>query len=312
MQIRRRYAAVMAGFGALVTATALQTQAATPTAREDSLLGVRLLSSYKTVLQRFGQPAEIQVGMAEGNGEGEGGATAGAMPGLGGGFPGGPMGMAGGIPGSSGGPSLPGFGGPGGGRPSGMPGSGGGPMGMAGGGMPGSGGPMGMPGSGGGPMGMPGRGGPMGMAGGMPGSGGGPMGMAGGGGGGAAATNGLPTLPGSGGGPSQETIWWYKYPQQGLFYAFLLNKQGQVIQIQAHGYKPDAKAPTARTAKGITLGAPFGSILKNYGWSSDGEHIGEYLVMRYDSHERVGGGHGRLAFQVMRNQVVGITVGYVK
>ena len=132
------------------------------------------------------------------------------------------------------------------------------------------------------------------------------MGMGGkmGGGGGAAATPGLPTIPGSGGGPSQETIWWYKYPQQGLFYAFLLNKQGQVIQIQAHGYKPDPKAPTARTAKGITLGAPFGAILKDYGWSSDGEHVGEYLVMRYDSREQIGGGHGRLAFQLMRNQVV--------
>ena len=309
MQIRRRYAAVMTGFGALVMGTALQSGAATPTAREDSLLGVRLLSSYKTVLQRFGQPAEIQVGMPAGNEEGAGGAQAGAMPGMGGGpvgMPGGgmpgsggpmggpgmmggsggPMGMPGGIPGSGGGPSLPGFGGPFGGKGGGMPGSGGGgmpgmPMGMAGGGMPGS---------GGGAMGGPGM-----------------MG-----GGGAAATAGLPSIPGSGGGPSQETIWWYKYPQQGLFYAFLINKQGQVIQIQAHGYKPDPKTPTARTAKGITLGAPFGAILKDYGWSSDGEHIGEYLVMRYDSREKIGGGHGRLAFQVMRNQVVGITVGYVK
>ena len=299
MQIRRHYAAVMVGLSALVTVTALQSQAAPPTAREDTLLGVRLLSSYKTVLQRFGQPAEIQVGMPEGNEE----AGSAAMPG---------MGMPG-MPGSGGPMGMPG-----------MPGSGGGRMGMPG--MPGSGGPMGIPGSGGpslpgfggpsggGPAGMPGSGGPMGMPG-MPGSGGGRMGMPGmpgSGGGGAAGATSLPTLPGSGGGPSQETIWWYKYPQQGLFYAFLLNKQGQVIQIQAHGYKPDPKAPTARTAKGITLGAPFGSILKNYGWSSDGEHIGEYLVMRYDSRDRVGGGHGRLAFQVMRNQVVGITVGYVK
>ena len=300
MQIRRRYAAVMAGFGALVLGAALQSEAATPTSREDSLLGVRLLSSYKTVLQRFGQPAEIQVGMPTGSEEGAGGAQAGAMPGMGGG----PVGMAGGgMPGSGGFPGGPG-----------MMGGSGGPMGMAG-GIPGSGGPS-LPGFGGpmgAPKGMPGSGGPMGMAGGMPGSGGGSMGGPGlMGGGGAAAAPGLPNIPGSGGGPSQETIWWYKFPQQGLFYAFLINKQGQVIQIQAHGYKPDPKTPMARTAKGITLGAPFGAVLKDYGWSSDGEHVGEYLVMRYDSRERIGGGHGRLAFQVMRNQVVGITVGYVK
>ena len=104
MQIRRRYAAVMAGFGALVMGTTLQSGAATPTAREDSLLGVRLLSSYKTILQRFGQPAEIQVGMPAGNEEGAGNAQAGAMPGMGGG----PVGMPGvGMPGSGGFPGAP-------------------------------------------------------------------------------------------------------------------------------------------------------------------------------------------------------------
>ena len=171
----------------------------------------------------------------------------------------------------SGGPSLPGFGGPGGGRP-GTPGSGGA-------GMPGSGGPMGGPGGG--------------KSNALPG------------------TGAMPIIPGTGGGTSEDTIWWYKYPREGIFLAFMLNKQGQVIQIQSHGYKTYATTPNARTAKGVTLGATLGNVLKNYGWSNDGEHAGEYIVMRYDSN-RIRNGHGRLAFQVLKNQVVGITIGFVK
>lgn len=277
MQFRRRHAAAVAGLGAIISMgiTRPHANAAITLTSENSLLGVRLLDSYKSVLQRFGQPAEVQVGV--------------------------PVEGAGGAGGMGGGPGS------------------GGPMGMPGGGEP-MGGPMGMPSSGG-PMGMPGGGGPtlpgFGRPGGMPGSGG--MGAPGGaapGAAGAANAEALPTLPGSGNsgtGPSEETVMWYKFPQQGLFYSFLFNKQGQVIQIQAYGYKPDPKVPfNARTAKGIALGSSMGSVLKNYGWSSDGEHIGDFVVLRYDSRNRLPGGHGKLALQIQHNQVVGITLGYVK
>ena len=310
MQFRRRHAAVLAGIGALVSLGVTHAGAgkAVPVTAENSLLGVRLLDSYKSILSRFGQPAEVQVGMPVEGGDGAGGAPGGmgapgggmGMPGSGGGPMGPPMGMPGGMGGMMGGSAGPM------GPPRGMPGM---PGGM---GMPGSGGPTlpGFPGGGRpGAMGMPGSGG------GMPGSGG--MGAPGGLGGGGAArgadTNVLPTIPGSGGGPSEETVMWYKFPQQGLFYSFLFNKQGQVIQIQAYGYKPDPKVPVnARTSKGVALGSSLGTVLKNYGWSSDGEHVGDFIVLRYDNHDRLPGGHGRLALQIQHNQVVGITLGYVK
>ncbi len=289
MQFRRRHAAAAAGLGAIISMGVMRTHAnaAVTSTSENSLLGVRLLDSYKSVLQRFGQPAEVQVGVPV-EGAGGAGGLAGGAGGPGG--MGGPMGMPG-----SGGPM---------GAPLGMPGSGG-PMGPPS--MPGGGGPS-LPGFGR-PGGMPGSGGPTGTPG-LPGGGAAP------GGAGAAGAESLPTLPGSGNsgtGPSEETVMWYKFPQQGLFYSFLFNKQGQVIQIQAYGYKPNLKVPVnARTAKGIALGSSMGSVLKNYGWSSDGEHVGDFVVLRYDSRDRLPGGHGKLALQIQHNQVVGITLGYVK
>lgn len=290
MQIQRRYAAVIAGIGFMASVSGLRGNAAPPRTSkvENSLLGVHLMSTYKDVLRRFGQPAEIQVGMPLA-GEGDsGGASSGAV---GGGFPG-SGGPVGGSQGSSGvlppppnavgkgggglGPSLPGFGGSGG-----FPGIGGAP------------GSSGSPGSGG-----------------APGSAGGAGGSVGG-----TGTGGLPIIPGSGGessGPSEETVWWYKFPQQGRFYAFLFNKQGRVIQIQAHGFRPHPNTPVAKnmpapvTAQGITLGMQLGAVLKNYGWSNDGEHVGDYVVLRY------GAGQDRIAFQSLHNEIIGITVGIVK
>lgn len=285
MQIRRRHAALMAGFGAFLSIATLPIQAAQPAIHtEDSLLGIRLLDSYKSVLKKYGQPAEIQVGnplAPEADAAGPGGGP-GGMPGL-------PGSGGGGIPGSYGMPGGPG----------GMPGSYGAPT---GGGIPGS---YGTPGSGG----LPGFGGPAGGKGGapmMPGSSGAPGST------GTPGSNALPVIPGTGGGTSEETIWWYKWQQQGVFIAFLFNKQGQVIQIQSHGYKTYPNTPNARTSKGVVLGSSMGAILKNYGWSPSGDHDGEYVVMRFDSSSRVGNGHGRLAFQVLKNEVVGITLGFVK
>jgi hypothetical protein len=134
----------------------------------------------------------------------------------------------------------------------------------------------------------------------------------------------LPGVPGSGGGfpgmggfgmnmggannqavVGNETTWWYHFPKQGLHYSFLFNRQGHVIQIQAYGYKAVSNLPAARTAEGITLGASLGDVIRRYGWSSDGEHTGDYVVLRY-------GAPDQLAFQSRHNQIIGIVLGLVK
>jgi len=310
MQIRRRHAALMAGVGTLLSISMVRTQAAQPATSSDNiLLGVRLLDTYRTVLQKFGQPGEIQVGAPIAPEPEAGAPGAGGFPGNEG-FPG-----SGGMAGMPGGSGMPGsFGTPGsGGRGTGMYG------GPASSGFPGG---MGIPGSGGFPgSGLPGFGGPK-SSGGFPSTPGTPGSFGTPGGSGTAGgsstpnalpgTDGLPPIPGTGGAASQETVWWYKWPRQGIFVAFLFNKQGQVIQIQSHGYKTDPKVPTARTSKGVVLGSSMGTVLKNYGWSPEGDHSGEYVVMRYDTPGRVGNGHGKVAFQVLKNQVVGITLGFVK
>ena len=182
---------------------------------------------------------------------------------------------------------------------------------------------------GGGPM----MGGPMGGGGGAPPSG--LMGrlprMAGGGGGGGAEGKGgggaLPGFNGSpsggagspfmpppmqggggasGGGQSDngETTWWYHFPKKELHYSFLFNREGRVIQIQEYGWNGGA-----RTRQGIGLSSRLVDIIQRYGWSNDGEHFNEggheKVTMRY-------GGSHRVAFQLVDNKVVGVTLALVK
>ena len=218
---------------------------------DKELLGIRLLQSYKAVLQLYGQPTRIyradefvNLGIAtDANGRETGGINSiGDMGAGGGGFPGG-----------------------GGGR---MPGSGG-PMGMPGmpgsGGFPGSGGPMGMPGSGGMMPGMPG--GRMGGdEGGMPGSGGAAMG-------GATSTSGkAPTFAELGG-----FTWVYFYPREELAYVFFFNADGRVEMISEHGrYKGKP------TSKGIHLGDPAKSVYSTYGWPDTVEQQASAIVLNYN------------------------------
>jgi hypothetical protein len=191
--------------------------------------------------------------------------------------------MGGGPPGMmrrGGMPGMPYGGAPGmpyGGRPSGLPGFAGG-----------TGGPQGMPGYPGPPGGM--NGGP-----GYPGYPGGPQGMPG-----------LPGgLPGSGTAAPEETApaettWWYKFPNKNVYYSFLFNKEGRVIQIQEYGLKG-----TYTTHQGIGLGSSLGQIIQRYGWSNNGSPNDEDLILRYGSRHQ-------LAFQLVKNKVVGITLGLVR
>lgn len=263
---------------------------------ENSLLGVQLLSTYKNVMKRYGQPHEIQVGspaLPSQVPQNSGGASAG-MSGMMGGMPGGMMGgmmgagrrgMLGGPGGMMGGGALPGFAGggkdqEGGGRRGMMA-----PPGAMGGGM------AGLPGMSGGFQGSMQGGFPGGAMGGSPGMGG--------------MTGGFPGLNGLDEPEvGSESTWWYHFPKRGIHFAFLFNKDGKVIQIQEYGWKDDGKTGGSKTRQGVGLGTTLGTVLQKYGWSNDGDRNGNNLVMRY-------GGRDRLALQLVKNAVVGITLAVV-
>jgi hypothetical protein len=288
--------AAMSGLLLLAPAQPLSA-AKRPVSIEKELLGIRILSSYRTVLAKYGQPTRIYrsgevvslVGATDANGNLTGGVLGlgdevgnGGMPGMGGG----PMGMA-------------------------RRGMGGGPMGMSG----GSGMPMGMNrgpmGMAGGPMGMGGSGMPMGMAGGPMGMGRGmsgapmgsgmPMGMAGrgmggssgalGGGLGAASGQGSETFGDSGG-----FQWVYFYPKQELVYWFVFNKDGRVEAILERGRYLGQK-----TSQGLGLGAPVKSVYNSYGWPDTIEQQGPTLALRYNVKHHV-------QFNVLNNKTTAIAV----
>lgn len=165
------------------------------------------------------------------------------------------------------------------------------PPGMGGGG-PGSGGLPGF--SGGNPFGGGRRGED---DGGLPGFPGGPAAAGASGGGG---------FPGMGGAGTQaqdpgETTWWYYDKKNGIYRSFLFNKDGKVIQIQLYGYKGGN-----RTRQNIGLGSTLGQVINRYRWSNDAYRNGDNILLRY------GNSPQRLAFQLAKNQVVGITLAYVK
>ena len=275
--------------------------AATPLPKpEKSLLGIRLMSNFKDVLKKFGQPDEIQIGspavpqkavsnmgqLAAAAPSGFGGMAGGGMgaPRMGGMMGGGKMGaMSGGMGGSmgmmsgsmGGAPRMSGMGS--------MPGMMGGSMG--GGRLPGfaSGGKRGDSGDGDSLPGFPGGGGGM-----MPGAAGG--GMSGG-----AETD----------EPTGESTWWYhvkgtKGQTIGLHYSFLFNKEGKVIQIQQYGYTGGGK-----TLQGVGLGSTLGQVLGRYGMSNEGNRVGEMAQMAY-------GGGEQVVFQLLRNRVIGVTLAVTK
>src|SRR5579884_80172 len=314
-------AAALGSTLALAVAQPRAARAAAPVTIEKGLLGIRILQSYRDVFRKFGPPTRVYrsgetIDMVEaldaqgmptggiigfgGTGQANRGVARGGpgMPGMG--YPG----MAPGMPGAGFRPPGAGMGGRGIGAPSGPPpGMMGGYPGMMGRG-PGMSGPppgvfqgYGYPGMAGRPGGLPGFSG-AGRPGGLPGMSGGLPGFAG-----------APGLPSLGAGAAEnaqpeeaqkETTWWYRYPQKGLYYSVLFNKDGRVIQIQEFGWKGGGK-----TRRGIGLGSSLGQIIAKYGWSTNGTPSGEDLMLRY-------GGRDQVMFQLHDNKVVGITVAAVK
>lgn len=303
----RGSAAATAGTALFALATiGTATQAAAP-AYEKSLAGIRLSSTSKSVLARFGNPNEIvigDVGIRQGPNTGQNGA--------GGGDP------NGGIPGapSGGGPgSLPPLGSPGGfGAPggfsnpdAGVPGEMGGKGGFPGaaGAFPGAPGGFGAP-----PGGVPGA--EDAGRGGFP-------------GGGLGSTAGGPSVGAFGQTQStfarqQEVTWIYnrkftdkKGAQQLVSYEFLIGPSGYVSQIRVTGYT----GGNTRTSKGITLGSTYRDVVRAYGYPEEHAVYGTTLVASYRN-------RAHLSFQFLNdrviknnvinpgNKVIGITIATVE
>jgi hypothetical protein len=283
--------AALSGLLMLVPAQPLSA-AKRPESVETSLLGIRVLNTYRTVLAKYGQPTRIYrngetvelefiydangnptggirgLGDSANTGGGPGMMGGGGRPGMGGGpgMMGG--GRPGGYPGMSGGPGMMG-----GGRPGGYPGMSGGP-GMMGGGRPG-----GYPGMSGGP----GMGGPGMSGGGRPGLGGGL--------GASTGQNGTETFSDAGG-----FQWVYFYPKQELVYWFVFNKDGRVLAMIEAGRNLGQK-----TSRGLGLGDPVKSVYTTYGWPDLVEQQGQALSLRYNDRHHV-------QFNIMHNKVTVVAV----
>ncbi|MES2463392.1 MAG: hypothetical protein V4671_22695 [Armatimonadota bacterium] len=300
----RGSAAATAGTALFALATlGTATQAAAP-AYEKSLAGIRLSTTSKSVLARYGNPNEIvigDVGIRQGpnNGQGQPGSDPNGGPG---------------GPGSS---SLPPLGNPGGfGSPGGFSPDGGPPGDVGGGkspGFPGS--PGGFPGAPGG-FGAPGGGFPGGDEsgrGGFPGGGG----LGSGAGGPAVGAFGQTQSTFA---RQQEVTWIYnrkftdkKGAQQLVSYEFLIGPSGIVSQIRVTGYT----GGNTKTSKGIGLGSTYRDVVRVYGYPEEHAVYGTTLVASYRN-------RAHISFQFLNdrviknnvinpgNKVIGITIATVE
>jgi len=75
--------------------------------------------------------------------------------------------------------------------------------------------------------------------------------------------------------------------------SFLFNKEGRVIQNPGDGMASCIR----QNAPGHYAWLQYDQVLSRYGWSNDGAHDGENVIMRY-------GGADRVAFQMVRNRVL--------
>jgi hypothetical protein len=272
---------------------------------EKSLAGVRILQSYKSVLDRFGAPTRIfpagdilnyeyardakgiLTGGVIGYGDSTpaGGATlarTGGAPAGGGGMSGaggmmgmmtgrGMAGMSGGAPGAGGPPSniMAAMGAMSGGGMSGMSGMrGGNPMAPGGGGMPGFSGRRGGDDEGGAPA--------------MPGA------MTGGAGGNAAK--------GSTFGDAGGFIWSYLDPKAEKVTTFQFNKDGRVEVIAELG-----RFRSSVTSKGLSIGSALQDVYTAYGWPDSTKIDGEHTVLVYLQKHH-------LEVALVNNRVVGLIV----
>jgi len=245
------------------------------TGAENSLVGIKLYDSGLRVIDVYGTPDDIQALNYSSGGAGGGAGAPGGTAGPGG--PGGPPAGMGGPPGRGGGSSGPGNAG----AASNIPDPfdlGDTVLDQAGRGMPGGRGRPGGPNSIGGPPPGMGPGGPGGgRNGGFP---GGPPGGPGGPGGGAPGGG----APGAGGGATDRvTFTRWVYNRDGSKYAFIIDKAGRVVQIEAIGLDNGR----VKTKRGIGFGSTFASIIRNYSQPDGYEIGGENLMIKYLVHDNV-------------------------
>lgn len=272
LMLTRRWMAVT------VAALAFVGAGSSASAAERSLLGIVLGRSYRQVLTKFGTPVRVQPVMIPVPGQQTAGAYDPSNPAGAGGAPG--YGSPYGAPGGDTPAGYPGAGGPPGyGAPGGAS-TGGGPPGY---GAPPSYGPMGGGSTGGGPPILP-------PVGGMPGAPG-----YGGYGGDPNAAGGQGGLTSTGVGNGAE--WIYNRPG-GVALAFIINEDGRVAQISVSSSKP---YPTARTSKGVGIGADYSRVLMKYGYP-ERQLVGGYFVEAYYPKNH------HAAFTFVRGKLVRITI----
>ncbi|MGC9003768.1 MAG: hypothetical protein ACP5KZ_03570 [bacterium] len=266
---------------------------------ETTLAGITVGKSWDQVLNIYGQPDEILVGLRVGVTT-QTGLFPAMMPSAGGGMPGMPgmmgpgmMPGAGGMPEMMGPGMMPGSGMPGMMGPGMMPG---GMPGMMQGARPGMGMP-GMMGSGMGPM--PGMR-PAGTATPM----GSPVGPQGG-------VFPLPGFPSTGGPMMQgampstqvqavsadKVVWIYRLKGGITLRVTLAQADGRVVEVSVSGLS----WAKARTSKGITLGSSLMDVLKAYGWPEEQSESDGTLFCRYDQSYHI-------VFGLKNKKVVSITV----
>lgn len=267
--MRFRTIAVTIVTASLVTGLSAQ---GTKTKAETGLVGVKLYDSGLRLVNLFGNPNEIQVVTIGGGGGAGIGAGRGAGAGMNrAGFGGPPAGLSvpGGIPGVPGAPTGGGKKGPMGAAADMGPGLGFGDAILQQSGLT-QGDSLRQDAEG---FSIPGQSGP---PGGIPGFGG--MGRAGGGMPGMGA--GAPV--GGGASESAEFTRWV-YNRSGSRYGFIVNKQNQIVQIEAVGLK-DGKVTTRRN---VRFGETFANVLKKHGDPDGYEISSDTIVVRYLKNDKV-------------------------
>lgn len=102
-----------------------------------------------------------------------------------------------------------------------------------------------------------------------------------------------------GGAVGREITWIYRFDKNKTL-EFIIDPEGRVLQIAAYGVEWSG----IRTAKGITLGDSYKKIILSYGFPESHDKTGLEMVTKYANSDRV-------AFTLVGNQVVGITIAFM-
>ncbi len=97
----------------------------------------------------------------------------------------------------------------------------------------------------------------------------------------------------------REVTWIYRFAKNKTL-EFIIDAEGRVLQIAAYG----VEWPGLRTSKGTHLGSTYKEVILAYGFPETHERAGIEMVLKYANSHRV-------AFTLVGNQVVGITIAFM-